>query len=90
MFIRPGSNVQEDEDLNYIKVEGEGEKSQRKTNDQVISSGVDYRSIEGPNVQNTSDDEEEIEEEGESFDEYIRRRTIEFNRKLNEVWISFF
>ncbi|KAI7849022.1 NRDE-2, necessary for RNA interference-domain-containing protein [Circinella umbellata] len=95
IFIRPGSNVQEDEDLNYIKVEGEAETTRKKTNEQVISSGVDYRSIEGPNVPNTSDDDEEVEEEGESFDEYIRRRTIEFNKKLNqdphdvETWLAF-
>ncbi|KAI9250894.1 NRDE-2, necessary for RNA interference-domain-containing protein [Phascolomyces articulosus] len=93
--IRPDSNVQVEADLNFIKIENDGETTQKNKNDQVISSGVDYRSIEGPNVHNRSDEEDVSEEEGESFDEYIRRRTIEFNKKLAqdrndvELWLAF-
>lgn len=59
----------------------------------MISTGVDYRSLEGIKPSSTSYEEEEEgeileeEEKGESFDEYIRRRTIEFNKTLDEVSI---
>lgn len=48
---------------------------------------VDYRSIDTPKKPQM--EEEPLEEEdnvGESFDEYVKRRTIEFNRQLDEVY----
>lgn len=62
-------------------------KKPKNENEQAISSGVDYRSIEGPKTTHelSSDEEESDQEEGETFDEYIRRRTIEQNRHLDEV-----
>lgn len=46
---------------------------------------VNYRSIETP--KKPEDIQEEVDEDtvGESFDEYIKRRTIELNRQLDEV-----
>lgn len=47
---------------------------------------VDYRSIDTPKKPQM--EEEPVEEEdkvGESFDEYVKRRTIELNRQLDEV-----
>lgn len=56
--------------------------------EEVISSGVDYRSIEGPKVKKEEEDlyeEQSDEEGGESFDEYVRRRKIEYEKQLSEV-----
>ncbi|KAI9489261.1 NRDE-2, necessary for RNA interference-domain-containing protein [Zychaea mexicana] len=94
--IRPGSNIGTEKDINFIRIDG-GETPRKDENDQVISSGVDYRSIEGPNATEPagSDDDEQSTEEGESFDEYIRRRTVELNRKVDkdrhdvEAWMEF-
>ncbi|KAI8972712.1 NRDE-2, necessary for RNA interference-domain-containing protein [Pilobolus umbonatus] len=62
--------------------------------EEVYSSGVDYRSLEG-NKRKKEDSESEEEEEGESFDDSVRKRTIEFNRRLNkephnvQLWLDF-
>lgn len=59
----------------------------------MISSGVDYRSIEGPKVKKDESDIDENDsdkEEGESFDEYVRRRKIEFEKELSEVQLYIF
>ncbi|KAI7885758.1 DUF1740-domain-containing protein [Lichtheimia hyalospora FSU 10163] len=71
-------------------------KKPKNENEQAISSGVDYRSIEGPKTTHEiSSDEEESDQEGETFDEYVRRRTIEQNRHLDEnpndvdAWLAF-
>ncbi|CEP11433.1 hypothetical protein [Parasitella parasitica] len=62
------------------------------------SSGVDYRSLEGNKVKRIQMDregDEEEEEEGESFNDQIRQRTIDFNRKLDQdpenvqQWLAF-
>ncbi|KAI8968975.1 NRDE-2, necessary for RNA interference-domain-containing protein [Mycotypha africana] len=65
----------------------------------LYDTGVDYRSIEGnkvkPSAQSSEEAGEEEDEEGESFNEYIRRRTIEFNRQLDrepenvQLWLDF-
>ncbi|KAI8051900.1 NRDE-2, necessary for RNA interference-domain-containing protein [Gilbertella persicaria] len=58
------------------------------------SSDVDYRSIEGNKVKHI-EEKEEVEEEGESFDDQMRRRTIEYNRALDQnpknvsLWLEF-
>ncbi|KAK4511241.1 uncharacterized protein ATC70_012455 [Mucor velutinosus] len=64
-------------------------------NETYASSGVDYRSLEGNKVKPRQLDEEEDEEEGESFNDHIRQRTIDFNRKLDQqpdnvqLWLDF-
>lgn len=64
-------------------------------NEAYASSGVDYRSLEGNKVKRRHVDEEEEEEEGESFNDHIRQRTINFNRKLDQqpdnvqLWLDF-
>lgn len=60
-----------------------------------MHTDVDYRSLEGIKPKTHTDEEEQEEEEGESFNDMIRRRTIEFNRKLDEsptdaqLWLDF-
>jgi hypothetical protein len=47
---------------------------------------VDYRSIDTPKKPQLQEDPlEEEDNVGESFDDYVKRRTIEFNRLLDEV-----
>ncbi|CAO0790696.1 unnamed protein product [Mucor circinelloides] len=66
-------------------------------NETYASSGVDYRSLEGNKVKRrlVDSDEEKEEEEGESFNDQIRQKTIEFNRKLDQepenvqLWLDF-
>lgn len=66
-------------------------------NEVYASSGVDYRSLEGNKVKRRHMDQEELkeEEEGESFNDYIRQKTIDFNRKLDQephnvqLWLDF-
>ncbi|KAI9487708.1 MAG: NRDE-2, necessary for RNA interference-domain-containing protein [Benjaminiella poitrasii] len=68
-----------------------------QTNEDYVSSGVDYRSIEGNKVKRRDEEinQSKEQEEGESFNEYIRQRTIEFNRQLDkepkniELWLRF-
>lgn len=62
-----------------------------------ISSGVDYRSLEGNKVKREVIDEEnqDDEEEGESFNDRMRQRTIHYNRQLDQeptnvkLWLEF-
>lgn len=60
-----------------------------------ISSGVDYRSLEGNKVKREIIQEEEDDEEGESFNDRIRQRTIQYNRQLDQeptnvkLWLEF-
>jgi hypothetical protein len=61
-----------------------------------ISSGVDYRSLEGNKVKRQVEkDNEEEEEEGESFNDRMRQRTIQYNRQLDQeptnvkLWLEF-
>ncbi|KAL9542170.1 hypothetical protein MBANPS3_008745 [Mucor bainieri] len=66
-------------------------------NEAYASSGVDYRSLEGNKVKrrHADDDEEEEEEEGESFNDHIRQKAINFNRQLDQqpnnvqLWLEF-
>ncbi|KAF1799857.1 NRDE-2, necessary for RNA interference-domain-containing protein [Mucor lusitanicus] len=64
-------------------------------NETYASSGVDYRSLEGNKVKRRRVDEDSEEEEGESFNDHIRQRTIDFNRKLDQephnvqLWLDF-
>ena len=60
-----------------------------------VASGVDYRSLEGNKVKRVEEEEEEEEEEGESFNDHIRQRTIDYNRRLDKepenvaLWLEF-
>ncbi|KAI8647113.1 NRDE-2, necessary for RNA interference-domain-containing protein [Parasitella parasitica] len=67
------------------------------------ASGVDYRSLEGNKVKRSKtdqdreedEDDENENEQGESFNDQIRQRTIDFNRKLDQtpenvqLWLDF-
>ncbi|RCH97051.1 hypothetical protein CU098_008002, partial [Rhizopus stolonifer] len=74
-----------------------GQSAKKKSDhESLVSSGVDYRSLEGNKSKTSySDEEEEEEEEGESYNDMIRRQTIEFNRKLDQepenvsLWLDF-
>lgn len=54
---------------------------------EVDLNEVDYRSIETPKKPGDVVEEEQEQEEsiGESFEEYVKRRTIELNRQLDKV-----
>lgn len=66
-------------------------------NESYASSGVDYRSLEGNKVKRIKEeyDTEDEQEEGESFNDQIRQRTIDFNRQLDQepenvkLWLDF-
>ncbi|KAI9313832.1 NRDE-2, necessary for RNA interference-domain-containing protein [Dichotomocladium elegans] len=80
-----------------LQQEREHRKKRKDLADEAISSGVDYRSIEGPKARDEEEAEsdEDDDSEGESFDEYVRRRTIESNRHLDthphdvDAWLAF-
>ncbi|KAG2234395.1 hypothetical protein INT48_003622 [Thamnidium elegans] len=63
--------------------------------DAYVSTGVDYRSLEGNKVRRREESESESEEEGESFNDRIRQRTIDYNRRLDkdpgnvQLWLEF-
>lgn len=78
----------------------EDSTSEAHTNDfeSYQASGVDYRSLEGnkvKRVQEEKEDYEESEEEGESFNDQVRQRTINYNRRLDKepenvpLWLEF-
>jgi hypothetical protein len=78
------------ESTDYISIETEANESREQEPDQMDTGDaneVDYRSIETPkkpgDVENIIAQEEDTV--GESFDEYVKRRTIELNRQLDEV-----
>lgn len=60
-----------------------------------MHTDVDYRSLEGNKVKKIEEEEEVEEEEGESFNDIIRSRTIEYNRQLDkhpnnvQLWLDF-
>ncbi|ORZ00282.1 NRDE-2, necessary for RNA interference-domain-containing protein [Syncephalastrum racemosum] len=60
-----------------------------------ISSGVDYRDIEGPAKAEPEEDEEGEDTRDETIEDIIRKRTIEFDRHLREhpedveQWLAF-
>jgi tetratricopeptide (TPR) repeat protein len=61
--------------------------------DAYMQTDVDYRSLEGTKVKKF--ETETYEDEGESFNDVIRRRTIDFNRRLDAepenvtLWLDF-
>jgi len=88
------------ESTDYIPIETEANESREQEPDQMDTGDaneVDYRSIETPkkpgDVENIIAQEEDTV--GESFDEYVKRRTIELNRQLDEnpyqakLWLEF-
>ncbi|KAI8393343.1 NRDE-2, necessary for RNA interference-domain-containing protein [Radiomyces spectabilis] len=101
MRIKPALSVQEGlSELNkgFISLEQEepSQAAEHTSDNAILSSGLDYRSIEGNRpAQLTDTAEESDDEDGESFDEYVRRRTIEFNRQLDQdphnasLWLQF-
>lgn len=75
----------------------EDSTSKAHTNDfeSYQASGVDYRSLEGNKVKRVEEEYEESEEEGESFNDQVRQRTINYNRRLDKepenvpLWLEF-
>jgi hypothetical protein len=86
-----GQNEHRDgENVDFVPVEDESRNTGRANAAPLVESleadEVDYRSIDTPKKPQLQ--EEPLEEEdnvGESFDDYVKRRTIEFNRLLDEV-----
>jgi hypothetical protein len=74
------------ETTDYIPVEAETGYAQ-KTDQMDVGEpdDVDYRSIDTPKKVELQEEPKEEYSAGESFDEYVKRRTIEFNRQLDEV-----
>lgn len=99
--IRPSNTPSEDpfaNEIGQIRFEDiEGKKVEAESD--YVSSGVDYRSVEGNKVKRVEQDpdlvQDDEEEEGESFQDYIRTRTIQFNRDLDkrphdvQLWLQF-
>lgn len=82
--------------LGFIQFEDTTAKAQASDYESYVASNVDYRSLEGNKVKRVDDEEyEESEEEGESFNDEIRQRTIDFNRRLDkeprntQLWLDF-
>lgn len=82
--------------LGFIQFEDTTSKAHTNDYESYITSDVDYRSLEGNKVKKVDEEEyEESEEEGESFNDQIRQRTIEFNRRLDkesrnvQLWLDF-
>ncbi|KAG2202419.1 hypothetical protein INT47_008890 [Mucor saturninus] len=80
----------------FIQFDDTTSKAQANDAESFITSNVDYRSLEGNKVKKIDHEEyEESEEEGESFNDQIRQRTIEFNRRLDkeprnpQLWLDF-
>ncbi|CAM0137619.1 unnamed protein product [Umbelopsis sp. WA50703] len=96
-----GQNEHRDgENVDFVPVEDESRNTGRANAAPLVESleadEVDYRSIDTPKKPQLQ--EEPLEEEdnvGESFDDYVKRRTIEFNRLLDEdphnphLWLEF-
>ncbi|KAG2181353.1 hypothetical protein INT43_008936 [Umbelopsis isabellina] len=95
-----GTEYANGETPDFVPVEDELKTIRRADAAPLVESldadEVDYRSIDTPKKPQM--EEEPLEEEdnvGESFDEYVKRRTIEFNRQLDEdphnphLWIEF-
>jgi hypothetical protein len=53
----------------------------------LISSGVDYRSIEGSTNDNKNhlDRQQQDQPAKDDFEKYVRERTVRYNRELAEV-----
>ncbi|KAG0944610.1 hypothetical protein G6F29_004478 [Rhizopus arrhizus] len=98
IHIKQGVNEEDPFSSSTAFIQLADEKSKKKKNDyeSLVSTGVDYRSLEGNKVRAAhEEDEEEEEEEGESYNDMIRRRTIEFNQRLDQepenvqLWLDF-
>ncbi|KAI8876533.1 DUF1740-domain-containing protein [Backusella circina FSU 941] len=99
--IYPSSTPSDDpfaNEVGHVRFEDFESKNVEIESD-YVASGVDYRSVEGNKVKRMEEDpdlvESEVEEEGESFQDYIRNRTIQFNRDLDkhpydtQLWLQF-
>jgi hypothetical protein len=76
--------------IDYIKLDDEVQATEeQKITDmlEVDPNEVNYRSIDTPKKPQDVVEVKQGEEEsiGESFEEYVKRRTIELNRQLDEV-----
>ncbi|CAO3586073.1 unnamed protein product [Absidia cylindrospora] len=61
----------------------------------LISSGVDYRSIAGSSSDKKDGSDQDIPQHGENTEDFIRQRTIQYNKELSEDpsnvenWLAF-
>ncbi|KAI7908306.1 NRDE-2, necessary for RNA interference-domain-containing protein [Cokeromyces recurvatus] len=98
IHIQPEKNTSDPFALHTNIITLEDRQSRLQSNDDDYNiSGVDYRSLEGNKVRHADQQEdiEQLREEGESFNDYIRQRTIDFNRQLDkepenvQLWLDF-
>ncbi|CAO3697494.1 unnamed protein product [Rhizopus microsporus] len=78
----------------YVQLSDDHQKKKKADYESLVSTGVDYRSLEGNKVRTVREEDEE-EEEGESYNDIIRRRTVEYNQRLDkepenvDLWLEF-
>lgn len=101
IHIKPNKNTEVPDPFvvnnEYIQLDDNKSKAQTENDEFYVSSGVDYRSLEGNKVKRREDEDgqESEEEEGESFNDQIRRQTIEYNKRLDkepenaQLWLEF-
>ncbi|KAF7728244.1 hypothetical protein EC973_006525 [Apophysomyces ossiformis] len=99
LHIKPDSLAESEDTFangkDRVLLEPEGKHTKKPLDEGVISSGVDYRDIQGISKREDEEEEENENDGGQSFDEYVRQRTIWFNKELTEnpndvqLWLAF-
>ncbi|KAG0177112.1 hypothetical protein DFQ28_006393 [Apophysomyces sp. BC1034] len=97
--IKPNDSTEPEDTFasgkDHVLLESHRKHTKTTLDEDVISSGVDYRGIQDISKREDEEDEEGENDGGQSFDEYVRERTIRFNKELTEnpkdvqLWLAF-